>query len=103
MMQQCQIESAYGKSMVSTPSWTCAPCTPLFTPQLKGPSDVCSTEHANQTKKREGDLKIPALVQSNAALAEPLKIPEMNYLEVNINGKGFERSLLWQLSFFSFL
>jgi protein-tyrosine phosphatase len=27
----------------------------------------------------------------------------MNYLEININGKGFERSLLWQLSFWSFL
>ncbi|TVY33257.1 hypothetical protein LSUB1_G006968 [Lachnellula subtilissima] len=60
------------------------------------------TEHANQAKKREGDLQIPALVKSNAALAEPLKIPGIKYLEININGKGFERSLLWKLSYWSF-
>ncbi|KAL2068690.1 hypothetical protein VTL71DRAFT_15028 [Oculimacula yallundae] len=61
------------------------------------------TEHANQAKKRAGDLKIPALVQSNSALAEPVKIPDMNYLEINVNGKGFERSLLWKLKFWSFM
>ncbi|RDW64805.1 tyrosine protein phosphatase-like protein [Coleophoma cylindrospora] len=60
------------------------------------------TEHVNQAKKREGDLKIPALLQSNEALAEPVKIPGMKYLEININGKGFERSLLWQLKATSF-
>lgn len=61
------------------------------------------TEHANQVTKRQGDLKIPALVQSNEALAKPVKIEGMQYLEININGKGFERSLLWQLKFWSFL
>ncbi|KAG4428047.1 hypothetical protein IFR05_016468, partial [Cadophora sp. M221] len=61
------------------------------------------TEHANQAKKRSGDLKIPALLQSNSALAEPVKIPGMKYLEININGKGFERSLLWRLKFWSFI
>jgi len=61
------------------------------------------TEHANQVTKRQGDLKIPALVQSNEALASPMKIEGMKYLEININGKGFERSLLWQLKFWSFL
>jgi protein-tyrosine phosphatase len=52
-------------------------------------------------KKRQEDLKIPALIQSNAALAEPSEISGMNYLNININGKGFERSLLWQLSAWS--
>jgi len=61
------------------------------------------TEHANQVTKRQGDVKVPALVQSNEALAEPVKIRGMDYLEININGKGFERSLLWQLKFWSFL
>jgi len=77
--------------------------------RLKGEYDIKTimdlrtvTEHANQAKKREGDLKVPALIQSNAALAEPVKIPCMNYMEVNINGKGFERSLLWQLSAWNF-
>ncbi|TAQ85846.1 4-nitrophenylphosphatase [Chlorociboria aeruginascens] len=61
------------------------------------------TEHVQQAEKREAESKIPALVQSNEALAEPLKIPGMDYLEININGKGFERSLLWRLSLWSFI
>ncbi|KAK0110793.1 hypothetical protein ONS96_002387 [Cadophora gregata f. sp. sojae] len=61
------------------------------------------TEHANQAKKREGDVKVPALLQSNSALAEPVKIPGMKYLEINVNGKGFECHLLWRLKFWSFL
>ncbi|KAG4425955.1 hypothetical protein IFR04_000899 [Cadophora malorum] len=61
------------------------------------------TEHANQAKKREGDLKVPALLQSNSALAEPVKISGMKYLEINVNGKGFERHLLWRLKFWSFI
>ena len=61
------------------------------------------TEHANQVKKREGDLKIPALVQSNEALTGPLKIEGINYLDINTNGKGFERSLLWQLKYWSLM
>jgi hypothetical protein len=44
---------------------------------------------------------MPALVQTNAALVEPAQIPGMTYLDININGKGFERSLLWQLSIWS--
>lgn len=60
------------------------------------------TEHDNQAKKRSADVKVPALIQSNAALSEPVQIPGMNYLEVNVNGKGFERTLLWQLSAWNF-
>jgi protein-tyrosine phosphatase len=60
------------------------------------------TEHSNQAKKRSADLKIPTLLESNDALAEPVKISGMNYLEINVNGKGFERSLLWQLSAWNF-
>jgi hypothetical protein len=54
-------------------------------------------------EKRQGDLKIPALMQSDAALAEPSEIPGVAYLNININGKGFERSLLWQLSIWSIM
>jgi protein-tyrosine phosphatase len=61
-------------------------------------SNLSRTEHANQAKKRDADLKLPSIVHANAALSEPLQIPGMNYLRVNVNGKGFERSLLWQLS-----
>ncbi|KAG9241859.1 tyrosine/serine protein phosphatase-like protein [Calycina marina] len=59
------------------------------------------TEHANQAKKRASDLQVPALVQSNDALAKPVQIPGMNYIEVNVNGKGFERTLMWQLSYWN--
>jgi len=61
------------------------------------------TEHVMQRKKREAELKVPALVQSNGALAEPFQIPGLDYLEININGKGFERTLVWRLSFLSII
>lgn len=54
-------------------------------------------------KKRQIDIQTPALLRSNDALAEPMRIPGIKYLEINLNGKGFERSLLWQLPFWSFL
>jgi hypothetical protein len=43
------------------------------------------------------------MLLSNDALAEPIKIPGLDYLEVNINGKGFERSLVKKLSVWSFM
>jgi hypothetical protein len=88
--------------MASRRSWISEQCKLFPSISFLSLSDLPRTEHANQAKKREGDLNIPALVQSNSALAEPVKIPGMNYMEVNINGKGFERSLLWQLSAWSF-
>jgi protein-tyrosine phosphatase len=48
-----------------------------------------------------------ALAQSAAVPApedfvlEPLKIPGLDYREINLNGKGFERSLIWQLRYTS--
>ncbi|KLU90015.1 hypothetical protein MAPG_08982 [Magnaporthiopsis poae ATCC 64411] len=61
------------------------------------------TEHLNQAKKRDACLKIPALVQSNEALAQPVKIPDLSYLEIRITGRAFERHLLSQLSWLSFI
>ncbi|OBT70324.1 hypothetical protein VE03_00193 [Pseudogymnoascus sp. 23342-1-I1] len=61
------------------------------------------SEHVKQAKKREADLKIPALVKSNHALAQPMEISGLQYLNININGKGFERTLLWRLSFWNIL
>ncbi|KAJ5035396.1 uncharacterized protein L3040_007866 [Drepanopeziza brunnea f. sp. 'multigermtubi'] len=61
------------------------------------------TEHVNRAKKRERDLKNPALLQANDALAEPIEIPGMKYLMINVNGRGFERSMLWKLKFWSFI
>jgi protein-tyrosine phosphatase len=46
---------------------------------------------------------VPALLQSNAALAEPVQIPGMHYREIRLTGRGFERHLIAQLSWWSFL
>lgn len=56
-----------------------------------------------QAKKRQADLAVPSILLSNDALAEPMKIPGLDYLEININGKGFERSLVKKLSIWSFM
>lgn len=61
------------------------------------------TEHLNKAKKRDADLRVPALLQSNAALAEPLQMPGMHYLEIKLTGRSFERFLMGQLSWPSFL
>jgi hypothetical protein len=73
----------------------------LQTPKEAAPDDS-RTEHVNQAKKRDADLKIPALLQSNAALAEPMQIPGFNYLEIKVTGRNFERFLLSQLSWWDF-
>ncbi|KAA8575276.1 hypothetical protein EYC84_004459 [Monilinia fructicola] len=59
------------------------------------------TEHDKQAKKRTKDIRDRGLVNSNGALEETVKIPGIEYLEINVNGKGFERSLVWQLSPYS--
>ncbi|RAL68041.1 hypothetical protein DID88_008764 [Monilinia fructigena] len=59
------------------------------------------TEHDKQAKKRTKDIRDRGLVNSNDALEETVKIPGIKYLEINVNGKGFERSLVWQLSPYS--
>ncbi|THV46215.1 hypothetical protein BGAL_0405g00010 [Botrytis galanthina] len=51
------------------------------------------TEHDKQAKKRVADMRDPILIESNSALNESMKIPGIKYLEINVNGKGFERSL----------
>ncbi|KAI1818055.1 tyrosine/serine protein phosphatase [Poronia punctata] len=61
------------------------------------------TEHLNQAKKRQEDMKKPpALLQSNPALAEPVEIPGLSYHYVRVTGRRFERFLLGQLSWLSF-
>ncbi|KAK9773816.1 putative Tyrosine specific protein phosphatases domain-containing protein [Seiridium cardinale] len=61
------------------------------------------TEHLKQAQKRQADLKVPALLQSNAALAEPVQIPGLNYLEIKVTGKKFENHLTKQLSWRRYL
>ncbi|KAI1864823.1 uncharacterized protein JN550_008643 [Neoarthrinium moseri] len=61
------------------------------------------TEHLKQAEKRQADIKTPALLQSNAALAEPVQIPGLRYLEIKVTGKKFEHHMLSQLSWGSYL
>ncbi|CAG8958237.1 hypothetical protein HYFRA_00000591 [Hymenoscyphus fraxineus] len=86
MMPHYKIEKDYKTTMALKPSWISAP-----------------TEHKKQKAKRESDLQSEELIEANPALAEPMQIPGLDYLPVNINGKGFEHNLLWQLSCWSFL
>ncbi len=64
------------------------------------------TEHINAAKKRQRDLAAMgpvALAKSNDAFAEPLKIQGLRYLEIKLTGRRFERFLLSQLSWWSFM
>lgn len=61
------------------------------------------TEHLKQAGKRQADLKVPALVQSNAALSEPVQIPGLKYATVNIAGKSLETFLISQLTWLGYL
>ncbi|KAI1036758.1 hypothetical protein LB503_003149 [Fusarium chuoi] len=52
--------------------------------------------------KRKEQSSIPALVESNKALAEPLQISGLDYRQVKITGRAFELFLLSQLSWWDF-
>ncbi len=62
------------------------------------------TEHINATKKHSDAVSIArsaAVPFPNDSAAAPLKIPGLHYAEINLNGKGFERALVWQLKYTS--
>ncbi|KAL0944081.1 tyrosine serine protein [Colletotrichum truncatum] len=60
------------------------------------------TEHVRQAKKRKADAQIPALIQSNAALAEPVQISGLRYHEIKVTGGNFEWFLVSQVSWWGF-
>lgn len=51
-----------------------------------------NTEHINAAKKRGADT---------STAAEAVQIPGIRYANINLNGKGFERHLIWQLKYLS--
>lgn len=62
------------------------------------------TELINAAKKHSDTVAVAhsaAVPASANVIAEPLKIPGLQYREINLNGKGFERSLVWQLRYTS--
>ena len=60
------------------------------------------SEHVKQAKKREADKKLAAL-RPDSDFIDDNKIPRVEYLPININGKGFERNLLWQLTWWQLM
>lgn len=65
--------------------------------------DCVRSEHIKQAQKRGSNVQSTAIIpQSNDATAENLKVPGIQYHEVNLNGGAFERTLLWKLSWPSF-
>lgn len=60
------------------------------------------TEHIEAAKKYTNTTKptqssiVPV---SKKSIIQALQIPGIDYAEININGKGFERHLIWQLSY----
>lgn len=62
------------------------------------------TEHVQQAQKRDARIKSsPAAFQSNDQAAEPVKIPGIQYHEINFNGSAFNKMLLWKLSWWQLI
>ena len=61
------------------------------------------TEHINAAKKHSETVSFAAqsaaIPVGNDFVATPLKVPGLDYAEINLNGKGFERALLWQMKY----
>ncbi|OAP62210.1 hypothetical protein AYL99_04413 [Fonsecaea erecta] len=62
------------------------------------------TEHINAAKKRSAAAVAvqPAVIPSSGnSVSNPVQIPGIRYALINLNGKGFERHLIWQLKYTS--
>ncbi|KAM0335731.1 hypothetical protein ACHAQA_000781 [Verticillium albo-atrum] len=61
------------------------------------------TEHLKQMQKRQPQpqSETPAIAQTNDAAAKPVKIPGLRYTNISLAGKGLERHLAWQLSWWN--
>jgi len=60
------------------------------------------TEHieaAQKHAKRTAASSAVTAFTSDDKIGDPIKIPGINYADINLNGKGFERHLVWQLSY----
>jgi protein-tyrosine phosphatase len=62
------------------------------------------TEHINAAKKRSdvsAATQSAAIPSTDKAVTAPVEIPGIQYAYINLNGKGFERHLIWQLKYTS--
>ena len=62
------------------------------------------SEHINAAKKHSNTASVPPAVpesKSSPRTSAPLKIPNIDYKYISLNGPGFEHALFWQLSWTS--
>ncbi|KAL9096102.1 MAG: hypothetical protein Q9165_001625 [Trypethelium subeluteriae] len=60
------------------------------------------SEHIEQARKRDARIKASAAVpQSDDAVTGPLKIPNITYHDISLNGSGYSRSLISKLSWWN--
>ncbi|KAK5027472.1 hypothetical protein LTS07_007074 [Exophiala sideris] len=62
------------------------------------------TEHVNAAKKRSEVAlasKSAVIPSADQAVQQDIRIPGIRYAYINLNGKGFERHLIWQLKYTS--
>lgn len=57
------------------------------------------TEHIEAAKKLAAAPRTPSTTSTKSDNLEAARIPGVHYAEVNLNGKGFERHIAWQLSY----
>lgn len=57
------------------------------------------TEHIEAAKKLAAASRTPTTTSTKSENLEAARMPGVRYAEVNLNGKGFERHIAWQLSY----
>ncbi|KAL9131852.1 MAG: hypothetical protein Q9217_000298 [Psora testacea] len=62
------------------------------------------TEHIEQMKKRDANIRCASCTPpSDGAAPEPVRIPGVKYMDINLNGGAFSRAMLWKLSWVSLI
>lgn len=61
----------------------------------------CRSEHIKQDEKRKKTLALTSPTPNNSRDIEDYRIPGMEYVNINLNGRGFERALVMKLSWLS--
>ena len=76
----------------------------LFSPSKRHPNSGNRSEHMKQAKKHDAKLAAAAAhAGSDTAAVLPLRMDGLEYHEVKVSGRQFEKHLLRQLSWWSYL
>ncbi|KAL8713490.1 MAG: hypothetical protein Q9220_002352 [cf. Caloplaca sp. 1 TL-2023] len=75
-------------------------CSPLV--EVSEPTSTTRTEHIQQGKNYDAKVRDLAVsMQPEHASVMPMRIPIIQYREINLNGRSYERALLSQLRYAS--